>query len=134
MAVPRSLRPRFLVSRTSPAPGHGGAVPSARVTPPNTQVVRFAVGLRGRYLFATDLIGIVLASYLALALRFDHLSGPFSVPAFPVVVGLLLTVRTIINVQLGLYSRRWRFASVPDLERIVGAVAQIGRASCRERV
>jgi FlaA1/EpsC-like NDP-sugar epimerase len=98
-------------------------VASAQVTPPDTQVVRFAVGLRGRYLLAFDLIGIILAAYLALALRFDRLSGPFTIPAFPVVVGLLLAVRTIVNVQLGLYSRRWRFASVPDLERIVGAVA-----------
>jgi FlaA1/EpsC-like NDP-sugar epimerase len=98
-------------------------VASARVTPPDTQVVRFAVGLRGRYLLAIDLIGIIVAAYLALALRFDRLSGPFSVPAFPVVVGLLLVVRTIANIKLGLYSRRWRFASVPDLERIVSAVA-----------
>ena len=46
-----------------------------------------------------------------------------SSPAFPVSSGLLLAVRTIVNIQLGLYSRRWRFASVPDLERIVAAVA-----------
>ena len=36
---------------------------------------------------------------------------------------LLLSVRTAVNIRLGLYSRRWRFASVPELERIVGAVA-----------
>ncbi|HEY5275120.1 MAG TPA: hypothetical protein VIK38_01045, partial [Coriobacteriia bacterium] len=123
MAVRRSIRPWFFVDRTSPPPGRGEAVESARVTPPDTQIVRFAVGLRGRYLLAIDLIGIVVAAYLALALRFDRLSGPFAVPAFPVVVGLLLAIRTIINVQLGLYSRGWRFASVPDLERIVAAVA-----------
>ena len=68
-------------------------------------------------------LGIFVAAYIALALRFDRLRGPFFVPAFPVVVGLLLAVRTIVNIQLGLYSRRWRFASVPDLERIVAAVA-----------
>jgi FlaA1/EpsC-like NDP-sugar epimerase len=111
------------MSRTSPAPGHGGAVASARVTPPDTQVVRFAAALRRRYLLAIDLAGIIFAAGLALALRFDRLSGPFAVPAFPVVVALLLAVRTITNIKLGLYSRRWRFASVPDLERIVGAVA-----------
>jgi FlaA1/EpsC-like NDP-sugar epimerase len=32
-------------------------------------------------------------------------------------------VRTLTNIRLGLYARRWRFASVPDLERIVAAVA-----------
>jgi FlaA1/EpsC-like NDP-sugar epimerase len=68
-------------------------------------------------------VGIFVAAYAALALRFDRLSGPLFVPAFPVVVGLLLAVRTTVNVQLGLYSRRWRYASVPDLERIVAAVA-----------
>jgi FlaA1/EpsC-like NDP-sugar epimerase len=123
LAVRRSIRPWFLVSRTSPAPWRAGSVESARVTPPDTQAVRFAARLRGRYLLAIDLVGIVVAAYLALALRFDRLTGPFSVPAFPVVVGLLLGIRTITNIQLGLYSRRWRFASVPDLERIVAAVA-----------
>jgi FlaA1/EpsC-like NDP-sugar epimerase len=85
--------------------------------------MRHAAELRGRYLLAFDLAGIIVAAYIALALRFDRLSGPFLVPAFPMVVGLLVAVRTITNVRLGLYSRRWRFASVPDLERIVAAVA-----------
>jgi len=65
----------------------------------------------------------VIAAYLALALRFDRISGPLMVPSFPLIVFLLLTVRTATNVRLGLYSRRWRYASVPELERIVGAVA-----------
>jgi FlaA1/EpsC-like NDP-sugar epimerase len=79
--------------------------------------------MRVRYLIAVDLAGIFVAAYVALALRFDRISGPVFVPAFPVVVGLLLAVRTMVNIQFGLYSRRWRFASVPDLERIVAAVA-----------
>ncbi len=91
--------------------------------PAPSAVARLTSRLRGRYLFAIDLLGIVVASYLALALRFDRLSGPMMVPAFPLVVGLLLAVRTICHIRLGLYSRRWRFASVPDLERIVVAVA-----------
>jgi FlaA1/EpsC-like NDP-sugar epimerase len=111
------------MSRASSALRRGGAVESAPVPVSDPQVLRFAAGLRGRYLFAIDLIGIVVAAYVALALRFDRISGPFLAPAFPVVVGLLLAVRTIVNVRLGLYSRRWRFASVPDLERIVAAVA-----------
>ncbi len=82
-----------------------------------------ARGIRGRYLLAIDLVGIVIAAYVALALRFDRISGPIMVPAFPVVVGLLLAVRTATDVRLGLYSRRWRYASVPELERIVAAVA-----------
>jgi len=91
--------------------------------PSDPQIHRLAAGLRGRYLLAIDVAGIVVAAYVALALRFDRISGPIFVPAFPVVVGLLLAVRTITNIRLGLYSRRWHFASVPDLERIVAAVA-----------
>jgi FlaA1/EpsC-like NDP-sugar epimerase len=79
--------------------------------------------LRGRYLLTIDLLGIVAASYLAVALRYDRVSGPVFVPAFPAVVALLLTSRTIVNIRLGLYSRHWRNASVADLERIVAAVA-----------
>jgi FlaA1/EpsC-like NDP-sugar epimerase len=79
--------------------------------------------MRGRYLLAIDLVGIVVAAYVALALRFDRISGPIMIPVFPIVVGLLLAVRTITNIRLELYSRRWRFASVPELERVVVAAA-----------
>jgi FlaA1/EpsC-like NDP-sugar epimerase len=90
--------------------------------PSDPHVQRYAARLRGRYLLAIDLIGLVAAAYVALAIRFDRISAPILVPAFPVVVGLLVGVHTIINIRLGLYSRRWRFASVPDLERIIAAV------------
>ena len=123
MAVRRSIRLLFPPTFRRSALRGGGAVESVPVPPSNPPVVRFAAGLLGRYLFAVDLVGIVVAAYVALALRFDRLSGPFLVPAFPLVVGLLLAVRTITNTRLGLYSRRWRFASVPDVERIVAAVA-----------
>ena len=122
MSVRRSIQPPPLVSRPWSALPLGAGSEVARVAPSGSPVLRLAAGLRGRYLLAIDLIGIVVAAYIALALRFDRLSGPFLVPAFPVVVGLLVAVRTITNVKLGLYSRRWRFASVPDLERIVAAV------------
>ncbi len=85
--------------------------------------LRNARGLRGRYLVAIDLVGIVAAAYVAMALRMDRISGPTLVPAFPLIVVLLLSVRTAVNIRLGLYSRRWRFASVPELERILVAVA-----------
>ena len=78
--------------------------------------------IKGRNLFAIDLIGIVFAAYLALALRFDQLTGPLAVPELPFVVVLLLAARTVSNIRLGLYDRRWRYASVPELEAIVGAV------------
>ncbi len=78
---------------------------------------------RGRYLLAIDLLGIFAASFVALTLRFDRVTWAAIVPDFPVVLGLLLAVRTITNISLGLYSRRWRFASVPDLERIAAAAS-----------
>ena len=86
-------------------------------------ILRLARNIRGRYLLAIDLLGIVAAAYLALAIRLDSLAAPLNVPAFPLIVALLLAARTAVNVRLGLYSRRWRFASVPELERIVGAAA-----------
>ncbi len=79
--------------------------------------------LRGRHLFALDLVGIAMVSYVALTLRYDRISGPLSVPALPAVIVLLLATRTIVNINLGLYRRRWQNASVADLERIAEAVA-----------
>ena len=78
--------------------------------------------MRGRYLLALDLAGIVVASYLAIWLRFDLVSEPEPLPALPIAVALLLAARTVVYVKLGLYSRRWRYASVPELERIAAAV------------
>ena len=115
-----------------PAPrreaGTTGGPPSADVVASSQPVTRnqtaapFAGYLRGRLLFTVDLIGIVLAASLALFLRLELLHGPFSVPGFPLVVAVLLLARTIANVKFGLYSRRWRHASVPDLELILLAV------------
>ena len=123
MAVRRSIWQPFRVSRASSALRPGEIVDAPSIPSPHTYALRIAAGLRGRYLLAIDLAGIIVAAYVALALRFDRVSEPLFVHAFPVVVGLLLAVRTIVNIQLGLYSRRWRFASVPDLERIVASVA-----------
>lgn len=85
--------------------------------------VQLSGRLRGRYLLAIDALGIAAAAYLAIALRFDRIDAPVLVPAFPLVVVVLLSVCTIVNIRFGLYSRRWRYASVPELERVVGAAA-----------
>ncbi len=79
--------------------------------------------IRGRLLLAIDLLGIVVGAYIALALRLDRVTAPLMQPAFPLIVILLLSVRTVINIRLGLYSRRWRYASIPELGRVVGAAA-----------
>ena len=77
---------------------------------------------RGRVLFALDLVGVVLSAYLAVLVASGSVVPTVSILAFAIVVALLLAARTIANIKLGLYSRRWRYASVPELERIAAAV------------
>jgi FlaA1/EpsC-like NDP-sugar epimerase len=85
-------------------------------------IARIARRLRARHFLVYDLLGIVVAAYIALALRYDTLPGPQLVGPFVPILGLLLAVRTAVNVRFGMYSRGWRFASIPDVVRIVGAV------------
>ncbi|MGA2513806.1 MAG: nucleoside-diphosphate sugar epimerase/dehydratase [Candidatus Limnocylindrales bacterium] len=83
---------------------------------------RIARRMRGRHLLVIDLLGIVVAAYVALAIRYETLPGPTVVGPFLPVFGLLLAARAVVNVRLGLYARSWRFASIPEVERIVGAI------------
>ena len=89
-------------------------------------MLRLARDIRGRYLLAIDLVGIVLAAFLALAMRLDGVAAPLDIPAFPLIVVLLVSVRTAVNVRFGLYNRRWRFASLPEL--------RADRGRCRARI
>jgi FlaA1/EpsC-like NDP-sugar epimerase len=123
LAVRRSIRASLLMGLASVAMRRGGAGVGPSLLSPDRAVPPFVGHLRGRHLLAIDVVGIVVAAYLALALRFESITAPTLVRDFPLLVCLLLAVRTATNIQVGLYSRRWRFASVPDLERIVGAVA-----------
>ena len=88
-------------------------------------------GLRGRHLLVIDLIGVLAAAYLALGLRSDSMLDADQFAAFLPVVSVLILVRVGSNIRFGIYSRRWRFASVPDLERlilasIIGTIATLG--------
>ena len=85
-------------------------------------VARFGWRLRGRHLLVADVLGIVAAAYLALALRYDNVIGTDRFLPFLPIVFVLVAVRVVTNIRLGLYNRHWQFASVPDLERIVAAV------------
>jgi FlaA1/EpsC-like NDP-sugar epimerase len=77
-----------------------------------------------------DVLGIGVAAYLALSLRYDKVIGADGfVPFLPILV-VLLSARVASNIRFGLYSRHWRFASVPDLERIVAAVLVGSIAAC----
>ncbi|HEX7471860.1 MAG TPA: nucleoside-diphosphate sugar epimerase/dehydratase [Candidatus Limnocylindrales bacterium] len=86
-------------------------------------ISRLARAARGRHLLAIDLVGVTVAAFLAVALRYDGFGVPGLVTSYLPFIGLLLLIRTLANIRLGLYDRTWRFASVPDLERIVAAVS-----------
>ena len=86
-------------------------------------ISRLARAVRGRHLLAFDLVGVTVAAYMAVALRYDGFGVPGIIPAYLPFVMLLLVVRTLSDIRLGLYDRTWRFASIPDLERIVAAVS-----------
>jgi FlaA1/EpsC-like NDP-sugar epimerase len=94
-----------------------------RVPPVRAIVMRFVGRIRGRHLLIVDLAGIISAAYFALALRYDNAIGSDRFLPFLPIVLVLVGVRITANLKFGLYSRGWRFASVPDLERIVAAVA-----------
>ena len=97
--------------------------PTVVETPSEPSLAKWAGRLRGRYLLGVDLVGIVVAAYVSVDLRFDRIDGPAFAPAFPVALVLLLAVRPLVNLRFGLYSRHWSHASTPELERILGAVA-----------
>ena len=88
------------------------------IRPTKALVVRLISRLRGRHLLAIDFVGVCLAGYVALSMGFDHTLGLDKLSQVILVPALVVLVRLVSNGKLGLYSRGWRFASVPDLTRI----------------
>ncbi len=78
--------------------------------------------MRGRHLLVVDFVGIAMAAYLSLAFRYDAEMAIQKAILFAPILIVVLAVRVASNVRTGLYNRGWRFASVPELERIVVAV------------
>ena len=106
------------------ASGRIERIPGRLFAAPNLEALGSVAGrVRGRHLLALDFVGVAAAGYVSLSLRYDHLVDPGTLFAFWPALAVLLPVRTISNIGLGLYSRGWRFASVPDLGRIVAAVS-----------
>jgi FlaA1/EpsC-like NDP-sugar epimerase len=87
-----------------------------------TSIARIARRMRARHLLLIDAVGILISAYVALGIRYDRVPGPDLVGPFLPILSLLLVVRMLVNARLGLYSRGWRFASIPDVIRIAGAV------------
>jgi FlaA1/EpsC-like NDP-sugar epimerase len=77
--------------------------------------------LRGRHLLIVDTAAIIAAAYIALGFRDDSLLSVNGFARYLPILAVLLATRIASNMRFGLYSRGWRFASVPDLNRIVAA-------------
>ena len=77
--------------------------------------------IRARHLLALDLVATVIGIYAAVTLRFD--GRPSLDLLLDLMPGILLPLfaRPLINWQLGLYRRLWRYASVTDMVRVVEA-------------
>ena len=116
MIIRRSVR-----SLVSPSAVLGRTVRAMRTAGP--PLSRLARAVRGRHLLAFDILGVTVAAYLAVALRYDGFGVAGIIPDYLPFVAMLVIVRTLADIRLGLYDRTWRFASIPDLERIVAAVS-----------
>lgn len=78
------------------------------------------VRLRGRHLFLIDAVGIGVMTWVAMGLRYDTVAGLEAyIPAAFVVALLVVAARMVVNVRMSLYTQDWRFASIPDFERVL---------------
>jgi FlaA1/EpsC-like NDP-sugar epimerase len=78
--------------------------------------------LRGRHLLVIDVIGIFIAAYLALAVRYDDAERMAQFAGYMPIIAVLVSARLASNLHFGLYNRGWRSASISELQRIVAAV------------
>jgi FlaA1/EpsC-like NDP-sugar epimerase len=87
-------------------------------------VVNNILSLRNRWLaFFHDLLWVPAAIYLAFWLRFNLAEIPSAfLPSLELLVLLALPVQAAAFWFFGLYRGIWRFASIPDLLRILKAV------------
>jgi FlaA1/EpsC-like NDP-sugar epimerase len=84
-------------------------------------------GLRNRHLLVLDLTLLPLATLVAFAVRFEGFSwpDPYGVVAAGYLV-ITLPIKVALLLTLGLYRRLWRFASISELETILGATIASG--------
>ena len=73
---------------------------------------------------AGDVLAVLLANILALALRFDFRWSSITEPAFRATELLLIDVvlTPIVFFTMGLYQSYWKYTSLDDLLRLVRAV------------
>jgi FlaA1/EpsC-like NDP-sugar epimerase len=123
LTVRRSARPPAFQSPTLPTVRRDAGIlhrpDHLRLNRP--KIAHLAAQLRGRHLLVVDIAAIIVAAYLALAIRDDSLLTLDRAAPYLPIVAILILARLAANLRFGLYSRGWRFASVPDLARIVAA-------------
>lgn len=87
------------------------------------QYLSLVLGLRNRHFLMLDLLALLVLPALALTLRLDGPSWwPRLIPALLFYILAALLVKLPIFINLGLYQRYWRYASVNDLFRVGLAV------------
>ena len=81
------------------------------------------LSIRNRYLVALDTVTLTASVALAYLIRFE---GPDIPPRFLtagfIFASLVVPVKLIIFLVTGMYRRLWSYASIAELERILGAI------------
>ena len=72
--------------------------------------------------FVLDVAAILAAITLAFDLRFETLDGVRYALEFAPLVVVIVLIRAVVQIQLGLYHRLWRYASVRDFLQVAVAV------------
>jgi FlaA1/EpsC-like NDP-sugar epimerase len=71
---------------------------------------------------AHDIVAAILAWFFAYQLRFNFNLPPEYIASFWQVALFTIPIQSIYFIQFGLYKGVWRFASLPDLKRILMAI------------
>jgi len=69
-----------------------------------------------------DTVSVVLAWYFAFALRFNFQIPPAFSDTMLTALAWLIPLQVLFFINFGLYQGVWRFASLPDLKRIIFSV------------
>jgi FlaA1/EpsC-like NDP-sugar epimerase len=84
---------------------------------------QFLINLRSFSAFLHDLVAAYIAWQLSFLLRFNFVvPNDFNVHLNQTVFWVVL-LQVAVFISLGLYQGVWRFASIPDLKRIIKAIA-----------
>jgi FlaA1/EpsC-like NDP-sugar epimerase len=80
-------------------------------------------GLRNRAFFISDLVLLPLCAVLAFAARFEDVWPDWASEQLAIFAVAVVGIKILLLMAIGLYQRLWRYASVTDLEMLIGASA-----------